>query len=59
MPLTYKNKTFYFENPCFYKELMKDGTPKKSVLKGTKLGLYMGVWAEPSRLSRFMSSLFK
>ena len=30
----------------------------ESSLKESKLGLYIGVWAEPSRLSRFMSSLF-
>ena len=29
-----------------------------SIFKGSILGLYMGVWAEPYRLSRFMSSLF-
>ena len=28
-----------------------------SNFKGIILGLYMGVWAEPYRLSRFMSSL--
>ena len=30
----------------------------KPSLKGSILGLYMGVWAEPDRLSRFMSSFF-
>ena len=29
-----------------------------STLKGSILGLYMGVWAEPHRISPFMNSLF-
>ena len=32
--------------------------PSYTLLKGSILGIYMGVWTEPYRQSRFMSSLF-
>ena len=39
-------------------EMFPNGFNFLQKLKGSILGLYMGVWAEPYRLSPFMSSLF-